>query len=169
VSCSGPPVRHIGSVIRLRWPDADYDGFGTKVDRPRRKSHRAAVSHGDFHKVFPSVDKSHGCHFDAVPGASCACHLCRNSRTRSFLTRCTGCKVCKAKGTNVYVSFCAGVWGPAQGCGDRARVWGLRRNIAGPRGSDGDVLCGVAVKLKGGLPYEQVFIADGPGVSIAGG
>jgi hypothetical protein len=36
-----------------------------------------------------------------------ASHLCRNARTRSFLTRCTRCKVCGAKGTNVYVRSCA--------------------------------------------------------------
>jgi hypothetical protein len=35
---------------------------------------------------------------------------CRNSRVRSLLTRYTSCKVCKAKGTNVHVSFCGELW-----------------------------------------------------------
>jgi hypothetical protein len=138
----------------------------------------SCVSHREFHKVFPNVDKSHRCHFDGVRRAASAwnprtsslfaqdvraSHLCRNSRTRSFLMRCTRCKVCKATGTNVQVT-CALVSAP--GCGDSA---GTPPGLAGPRASDSDVLSGVAVKLKGGLPYEQVFITDGPGVSIAGG
>jgi hypothetical protein len=35
--------------------------------------------------------------------------LCRNARTRSFLTRYTRCKVCRARGTNVHVRSCAGL------------------------------------------------------------
>jgi hypothetical protein len=116
-----------------------------------------------------------------------------NSRTRSFLMRCTCCNVCVATGTHVHVSFrakmrglsrrgCGGgrQGGIAQGVGDRAWVrdrpgcgaapgWGTPPATLQARASDGDVLCRVAVKLKGGLPYEQVFIADGPGVAIAGG
>jgi hypothetical protein len=33
----------------------------------------------------------------------------RNARTRSFLARCTRCKMCDAKGADVHVRFCAGL------------------------------------------------------------